>query len=83
MTCKVLGAPKPTIKWILNDKELTGGRYITMESGDLHINGVQFDDGGNYTCFAENKFGKASAKASLLVKCKLLFGFCFNRLRYV
>ncbi|XP_008200376.1 neuroglian isoform X4 [Tribolium castaneum] len=68
MICKVLGAPKPSIKWSLNERELTGGRYIVQPNGDLIIRNVQFDDRGNYTCFAENKFGNASAKAALLVK---------------
>ncbi|XP_018565737.1 neuroglian isoform X1 [Anoplophora glabripennis] len=68
MTCKVLGAPKPNIKWMLNGKELTGGRYQVQSNGDLLINSVQFDDKGNYTCYAENKFGNTSASAKLDVK---------------
>lgn len=69
MTCKVLGAPKPSIKWSLNDKELTGGRYLIQPNGDLIITKVQFDDRGNYTCYAKNKFGTAEERAMLLVKC--------------
>ncbi|XP_060537044.1 neuroglian isoform X2 [Cylas formicarius] len=68
MTCKVMGAPKPNIKWIHNNKELTGGRFKVQESGDLLISDVQFDDKGNYTCYAENKLGKTSANAKLDVK---------------
>ncbi|XP_030756282.1 neuroglian isoform X2 [Sitophilus oryzae] len=68
MTCKVVGAPRPTIKWIHNGKELTGGRFKVQESGDLLISDVQFDDRGNYTCYAENKIDKASASARLFVK---------------
>jgi neuronal cell adhesion protein len=68
MTCKVLGAPKPSIKWSLNDKELTGGRYLIQPNGDLIITKVQFDDRGNYTCYAKNKFGTAEERAMLLVK---------------
>lgn len=70
MTCKVLGAPKPNIKWMLNGKELTGGRYQIQSNGDLLINTVQFDDKGNYTCYAENKFGNISVNAKLDVKGK-------------
>lgn len=70
MTCKVLGAPKPNIKWIHNGKELTGGRYEIKANGDLVINQVQFDDRGDYTCYAENKLGNTSASATLNVKCK-------------
>ncbi|CAH0562169.1 unnamed protein product [Brassicogethes aeneus] len=68
MTCKVLGAPKPNVKWIHNGKELTGGKYVIMENGDLFIKKVQFDDSGNYTCFAENKLGNTSANAKLTIK---------------
>lgn len=72
MTCKVLGAPKPNIKWIHNGKELTGGRYEIQQNGDLRISAVQFDDAGNYTCFAENKLGNTSASAKLEIKCKFI-----------
>lgn len=68
MTCKVFGAPKPEIKWVQNDKELTGGRYIIQPDGDLTITSVQFSDSGNYTCYAENKFGATSASATFKVK---------------
>ncbi|CAH1996819.1 unnamed protein product [Acanthoscelides obtectus] len=68
MTCKVLGAPKPNIKWIHNGKELTGGRYEIKPSGDLRINRVQFDDRGHYTCYAENKLGNVNASARLDIK---------------
>lgn len=68
MTCKVFGAPKPVIRWIHNDKELTGGRYIIQSSGDLTISKVQFDDAGSYTCSAENKFGSKQASATFKVK---------------
>lgn len=37
MTCRVSGSPKPQIKWIRNNIELTGGRYITLANGDLEI----------------------------------------------
>lgn len=71
MKCKVQGAPKPSVKWSLNDRELTGGKYTVQPNGDLHILNVQFDDKGNYTCFAENRFGSAIARAGLLVQCML------------
>lgn len=69
MTCRVVGAPKPTIKWTLNDKKrLTGGKYSLNENGDLTITDVQFDDRGTYECYAENKFGNTKAEAKLIVK---------------
>lgn len=68
LTCRVFGAPKPEIKWIRNNMELTGGRYTTMENGDLAIKDVNFLDAGNYTCYAQNKFGTADASGRLVVK---------------
>lgn len=40
MKCRVFGAPKPQIKWVRNSLELTGGRYSTLDSGDLEIKSV-------------------------------------------
>lgn len=68
MTCRVFGAPAPIVKWSRNGKELTGGRYTVLESGDLNINNVQFDDAGTYTCFAENKFGDVQASSKFIVR---------------
>ncbi|XP_025162697.1 neuroglian isoform X2 [Harpegnathos saltator] len=68
ITCRVFGAPKPEIKWIKNGQELTGGRYKTLETGDLQIEGVTFLDAGTYTCHASNKLGQVDASASLVVK---------------
>ena len=68
MTCKVYGAPKPEVKWIHNGKALTGGRYKILESGDLHISNVQFEDSGDYLCYAENKFGKVNATCKFVVR---------------
>lgn len=68
MTCRVFGAPRPKIKWLRAGKTLTGGRFKTHESGDLEISGVTFLDAGQYTCYAENKFGTAQASGSLDVK---------------
>lgn len=68
MTCRVFGAPKPSVKWIRNGQELTGGRYHIQENGDLKIEGVQFSDAGEYICHAENKFGVKEANGTLEVK---------------
>ncbi|KAM7349143.1 neuroglian isoform 1-T6 [Cochliomyia hominivorax] len=68
MRCRVFGAPKPQVKWIRNGLELTGGRYTVLPSGDLEIQQVSFNDAGQYTCFAKNKFGEKTANGSLIVK---------------
>ncbi|XP_049962681.1 neuroglian [Schistocerca serialis cubense] len=68
LLCRTFGAPKPQVKWIRNGKELTGGRYTTLDNGDLEIRDVNYSDGGDYTCYAENKFGHQEASGKLTVK---------------
>ncbi|XP_020282519.1 neuroglian isoform X2 [Pseudomyrmex gracilis] len=68
ITCRVFGAPKPEVKWIKNGQELTGGRYKTLDTGDLEIENVIFSDAGVYTCHASNKLGEIDASAELVVK---------------
>ena len=68
LTCRVFGAPKPLVRWIRNDQELTGGRYKVLDNGDLEIRSVSFSDMGSYTCFAQNKFGNDSRTGKLVVK---------------
>lgn len=68
LRCRVFGAPTPVVKWIRNELELTGGRYITQANGDLVIRDVSFADAGQYKCHAENRLGKIYAYGSLIVK---------------
>jgi hypothetical protein len=68
LTCRVFGAPRPLVRWIKNDQELTGGRFQVLDNGDLEIRDVTFVDAGEYTCFARNKFGNDSADGTLIVK---------------
>ena len=37
LTCRVFGAPIPSVKWIKIDQELTGGRFNITPDGDLII----------------------------------------------
>ena len=70
LKCRVFGAPKPTITWKRNNKEITGGVYEISPEGDLTIHNVIYDHRGLYTCVAKNKFGKAEANGSLEIKAK-------------
>ncbi|XP_017136257.1 neuroglian isoform X1 [Drosophila miranda] len=67
LRCRVTGAPKPQVRWLRATNWLTGGRYIVQANGDLQILDVTFSDAGQYTCYAENKFGNKSAEGSLTV----------------
>ncbi|XP_025407502.1 neuroglian-like [Sipha flava] len=68
LECKHSGVPKPDVKWTRNNIELTGGRYSTLENGNLQISEVGFTDAGNYTCIVTNKYGTANASGTLTVK---------------
>ena len=70
MKCRVFGAPKPTVKWLKNNIELTGGRYEILDSGDLKISDVIVTDQGEYVCWAQNKFDEVRVKGELQVKMK-------------
>lgn len=70
LKCRVFGAPKPEVKWLREGVELTGGRYQILESGDLQVSDVIVTDQGEYTCYAQNKFGDIEGKGELQVKMK-------------
>ncbi|XP_036005814.1 immunoglobulin superfamily member 10 [Fundulus heteroclitus] len=70
--CKASGSPKPEISWSLPDGTMVnsalqadaghgGGRtsrYALLENGTLILNQVSTSEEGDYTCYAENLFGK-------------------------
>ncbi|XP_008180512.1 neuroglian-like [Acyrthosiphon pisum] len=66
--CKSSGVPKPHTKWTKNNIEITGGRYTTLDNGDLQIRGISFTDAGIYICIATNNYGTANASVTLTVK---------------
>jgi len=37
LTCSVYGSPKPLVVWKKGYEQLTGGRYLVMDNGDLQI----------------------------------------------
>uniref|UniRef100_H3B6J6 Sidekick cell adhesion molecule 1 n=1 Tax=Latimeria chalumnae TaxID=7897 RepID=H3B6J6_LATCH len=72
LTCRVSGAPMPTIMWRKNNQILASGsvqmpRFTLLESGGLQISPVILGDAGNYTCFATNSEGAVNASATLTV----------------
>ncbi|XP_068626335.1 neuroglian isoform X1 [Battus philenor] len=68
LKCRVFGAPKPIVKWMRDDVDVTGGKYNITSEGDLVIRDVSYTDVGTYECYAKNKFGEKSAYGSLTVK---------------
>ncbi|XP_066139979.1 cell adhesion molecule Dscam2 isoform X2 [Euwallacea fornicatus] len=76
LKCSASGNPTPQISWLLDGFPLPShgrfviGQYVTVH-GDVisHVNisHVMVEDGGEYTCTAENRAGKTSHSARLNV----------------
>ncbi|XP_060535010.1 cell adhesion molecule Dscam2 isoform X1 [Cylas formicarius] len=76
LKCSASGNPTPQISWLLDGFSLPShgrfviGQYVTVH-GDVisHVNisHVMVEDGGEYTCTAENRAGKSSHSARLNV----------------
>lgn len=48
-------------------------RTLIWEDGSLEINNITRNDGGIYTCFAENNRGKANSTGTLVITGKEAF----------
>lgn len=64
MQCRVTGIPTPTLVWLHNSATLLqtdDDNTVRLLSNDslLQRSDVQVDDGGEYTCHAENEAGFA------------------------
>lgn len=68
----VSGIPTPTIKWLLNEKEIETSYSLNIETTEkfsrVTIKNADTKDGGVYTIVAENSVGKAAADFEILVK---------------
>ncbi|XP_049855344.1 Down syndrome cell adhesion molecule-like protein Dscam2 [Schistocerca gregaria] len=59
LPCITVGQPNPHIQWKKNAKRIHEDNHLQVNSeGTLHIASVQITDAGNYSCSAENIFGK-------------------------
>uniref|UniRef100_A0A8C3SN85 Ig-like domain-containing protein n=1 Tax=Chelydra serpentina TaxID=8475 RepID=A0A8C3SN85_CHESE len=68
--CPAKGTPKPVIKWLRNDRELTGnepGISILEDGTLLIIASVTPYDNGEYICVAVNEAGSTERKYNLKV----------------
>ncbi|XKL60149.1 hypothetical protein PGB90_001165 [Kerria lacca] len=74
LKCSATGNPTPNIKWMLDGFNLPDnerfriGQYVTVQ-GDVvshtNISHVTTEDGGEYSCMAENRAGKTAHSARL------------------
>ncbi|XP_041830846.1 myosin light chain kinase, smooth muscle-like isoform X2 [Melanotaenia boesemani] len=73
LTCLVDGYPQPEVKWLKNDKHLTGSSRVTIEQHkdgfcSLVLADLKPSDSGVYVCRAKNKLGEAMCSAKLRVE---------------
>ncbi|XP_076007425.1 hemicentin-1 [Genypterus blacodes] len=69
LSCVLLaGNPLPERQWLHNYGLLTSDQYVTVRrDGSLHIERVQLEDDGDYTCLAENTVGASNRTTTLNV----------------
>uniref|UniRef100_A0A8C5NFE1 Roundabout homolog 2-like n=1 Tax=Gouania willdenowi TaxID=441366 RepID=A0A8C5NFE1_GOUWI len=65
--CQVHGDPPPTLRWKKDDVDIPRGRY-EKEDYLLRIKKASVSDQGTFTCFGENRVGKAEASAYLTIR---------------
>ncbi|XP_013379997.1 neuroglian [Lingula anatina] len=70
--CVFKGNPTPRITWSIlrGDRPLPDRASIESGSTELVIDNVQFEDGGQYKCFAQNSEGSAHKSFVLSVEAK-------------
>lgn len=81
--CAVDGEPTPNVLWRREDGKMPIGRARILDDKSLLIDSVQTSDEGLYICDADNLVGSVTAKASLVVNCKLFsysLTICFLRI---
>ncbi|XP_025203968.1 titin isoform X3 [Melanaphis sacchari] len=69
--CIVVGKPAPKVRWLFNDKPVSGKSFLVSTSGDrqvLTIPEVNAEHCGIIECVAENEAGKCKCVSSLKVK---------------
>ncbi|XP_019904855.2 hemicentin-1 isoform X2 [Esox lucius] len=69
LPCVLLaGNPLPERRWLHNHGLVISSPYVTVRrDGSLHIERVRLEDGGDYTCLAENVLGFSNHTTTLNV----------------
>ena len=69
--CDVKGNPAPQVKWLKQNSSLPNDKRIVQSGNALMIKDVTSQDGGMYTCKAENILGVMTSSATLTVQGEL------------
>uniref|UniRef100_S4RZZ8 Myosin light chain kinase, smooth muscle n=1 Tax=Petromyzon marinus TaxID=7757 RepID=S4RZZ8_PETMA len=69
LECHLLGKPEPSVTWLKDDKPVNSA-VMSCRDGycTLYVGAAGLDDGGVYTCIAENHLGKAYCSATVTVR---------------
>ncbi|XP_068439500.1 myosin light chain kinase, smooth muscle-like isoform X2 [Clinocottus analis] len=73
LTCLVNGYPQPEVRWLQNEKPVSGSCRVTMEQHEdglcsLVLADLEPSDSGVYVCRASNKLGEGMCSAKLRVE---------------
>lgn len=66
LACQADALPLPRYSWMFNGKTLTKAVYNTFK-----LTSAQVNDAGNYTCVAENFYGRKNTTRIVKVECEL------------
>ncbi|XP_030638262.1 neuregulin 2a [Chanos chanos] len=70
--CEATGSPTPNYTWYKDGTQLKGSRKLRIKPGKknsrVQINSAKLEDSGNYTCVAENSWGKDNGTSTVHVQ---------------
>ncbi|XP_037079078.1 hemicentin-1-like [Pollicipes pollicipes] len=67
LRCNVTGKPTPTVSWLRSSAPLQTSGQVKVSSGRLHIFSLKSSDAGQYTCAAENEYGRDEGVVTLRI----------------
>ena len=72
ITCTATGYPVPDIVWLNNDGSVVDKNRLVSNVSSMSVSMVaRRNDGGVYTCVANNFLGYDSSTVNITVHCKL------------
>ena len=82
LICNSSGRPKPNITWTKEKPGNQGNTVVVQEGKVLNITNINRTDAGNYTCTADNGFGKPENQTVYVnVTCEYALKKCLNNVK--